>query len=63
MTETTRKSFLFIFFLAKKFEKDYDNDFRIMIGKFFSSFVDLRVKTWLGKKIFQPMREKMFSSE
>jgi len=39
------KFFLFCFFLAKKFEKDYDNHFRIIIGKFFSSLlVDLRVE-------------------
>jgi len=45
MIETSRKIFFIYFFLAKNFEKDYDNDFRIIIGKFFSSLlVDLRVK-------------------
>jgi hypothetical protein len=62
MIETARKIFFIYFFLAKDFEKDYDNDFRIIIGKFFSSlFFDLQVK--LGWSIFQPVREKMFSSE
>jgi len=40
-----REIFFIYFFLAKKFEKDYDNHFRIIIGKFFSSLlVDLRVE-------------------
>jgi len=55
MIETSKKSFFIYFFLAKNFEKDYDNDFRIIIGKFFSSLlVDLRVK--LGWQYF-PARE------
>jgi len=35
MIEATKKKNFFTFFLAKKFEKDYDNDFRIVIEEFF----------------------------